>query len=95
MSADNSVNSDSSLELSTTDKSSGFSAILFGGHATELMASNDEVKASETANNFIQMNYVMTVLIALIQGSLDIVLLAYFYIYFYDHKASPCQLAVF
>lgn len=41
------------------------------------------------------MNFVMVGLVAFIQGTLDIVLLAYFYIYLYDHKASPCELAFF
>lgn len=49
--------------------------------------------AVEETNQFIAQNYVMVVLIALIQGSLDLCLLAYFYIYYYDHKASPSYLA--
>ena len=48
----------------------------------------------EETNQFILQNYLMVILIALIQGSLDLCLLAYFYIYYYDHKASPSQLAV-
>ncbi len=48
----------------------------------------------EEVRQFIWQNYLMVVLIALIQGTLDLCLLAYFYIYFYDHKASPAELAV-
>lgn len=40
-------------------------------------------------------NYIMIVLIALIQGSLDLCNLSYFYIYLYDLKTNPTQLAIF
>lgn len=39
-------------------------------------------------------NYIMIVLIALIQGSLDLCNLSYFYIYLYDLKTTPSELSV-
>ena len=39
-------------------------------------------------------NYIMIVFVALIQGSLDLCSLSYFYIYLYDFKTTPSQLAV-
>lgn len=39
-------------------------------------------------------NYIMIVLIALVQGSLDLCNLSYFYIYLYDFKVSPSELAI-
>jgi BT1 family len=52
-----------------------------------------ELTEEEIINQFVFQNYLMVILIALIQGSLDLCLLAYFYIYFYDHKMSPSELA--
>lgn len=52
-----------------------------------------EMTQEEITNQFVFQNYLMIILIALIQGSLDLCLLAYFYIYYYDFKASPSQLA--
>ncbi len=39
-------------------------------------------------------NYIMIVMIALVQGSLDLCNLSYFYIYLYDLKVSPSELAI-
>lgn len=65
-------------------------------HETSEVISNPSPLNSvdQTQSNFISMNYVMVGLIALVQGTLDIVLLAYFYIYLYDHKACPYELAL-
>lgn len=51
-----------------------------------------ETSFSHYSNN--TQNYIMIVLIALIQGSLDLCNLSYFYIYLYDLRTSPSQLAV-
>lgn len=39
-------------------------------------------------------NYIMIILIALIQGSLDLCHLSYFYIYLYDLKTTPSELSI-
>jgi BT1 family len=54
----------------------------------------ESLSETEERQQYIWQNYVMIGLIALIQGTLDLCLLAYFYIYLYDHKASPGMLVV-
>lgn len=53
-----------------------------------------EMTDEEVTSQFVFQNYLMVILIALIQGSLDLCQLAYFYIYFYDHKTTPSELAI-
>ena len=54
----------------------------------------DPLSPEEERSHYIFQNYIMIGLIALIQGTLDLCLLAYFYIYLFDHKATPGLLVV-
>lgn len=63
----------------------------------ETSDSTIEIEDSKRDSNlsvYTQQSYVMIVLIGLIQGTLDICLLAYFYIYLYEHNQSPTQLSL-
>lgn len=83
-SENNTINSSEPLQQSVT---------VLGGTDTMFIV-NDPLSPEEERDHYIFQNYIMIGLIALIQGTLDLCLLAYFYIYLYDHRASPCFLAV-
>lgn len=55
-----------------------------------------EPKTEEFPNfdRFLFKTYGMVCLISLVEGILGLCLLAYFYIYYYHLKATPCQLAI-
>ena len=62
-----------------------------GSTQTEYTEEGEEIITVETNNT---QNYIMIILIALIQGALDLCNLCYFYIYLYDLRTSPSQLAI-
>lgn len=79
-----------STELADTTMNTTVSSI----DTSSIEIDKEKLREDEERSSYIGQNYVMVVLIALVQGTLDLCQLAYFYIYLYDNKASPAELAV-